>query len=127
MPGRWRRRLSAVAANTEGRREVIGLGIGPAEAGTFWTGFLRSLRPGPGAVWLVIGDAHTGLRGTIARGIGATWQRCRLHWLRNALAQVSRGQHRVVAALAIVVGPMADTGAFRQAFDQPQRTLAKAG
>ena len=105
--------IVAVAANTEGRREIIGLGIGPSEAETFWTEFLRSLRArGLGGVRLVISDAHTGLKAAIARVFEATWQRCRVHWIRNALAHVSRGQHTVVAA------------AIRQAFDQPDRAHA---
>ena len=77
--------IIAVAANTEGRREIIGLGIGPSEAETFWTEFLRSLRVrGLGGVRLVISDAHTGLKAAIARVFEATWQRCRVHWMRNA-------------------------------------------
>ena len=69
--------IIAVAANTEGRREIIGLGIGPSEAETFWTEFLRSLRArGLGGVRLVISDAHTGLKAAIARVFEATWQRC---------------------------------------------------
>jgi putative transposase len=105
--------IIAFAANTEGRREIIGLGIGPSEAETFWTAFLRSLRArGLGGVRLVISDAHTGLKAAIARVFEATWQRCRVHWIRNALAHVSRGQHTVVAA------------AIRQAFDQPDRAHA---
>ena len=105
--------IIAVAANTDGRREIIGLGIGPSEAETFWTEFLRSLRArGLGGVKLVISDAHTGLKGAIARVFEATWQRCRVHWMRNALAHVSKGQHTVVAA------------AIRQAFDQPDRKHA---
>jgi len=91
--------IIAVAANTEGRREIIGLGIGPSEAETFWTEFLRSLKArGLGGVRLVISDAHTGLKAAISRVFEATWQRCRVHWMRNALAHVSRGQHTVVAA-----------------------------
>lgn len=105
--------IIAVAANTEGRREIIGLGVGPSEAETFWTEFLRSLKArGLGGVKLVISDAHTGLRTAISRVFEATWQRCRVHWMRNALAHVSRGQHTVVAA------------AIRPAFDQPDRTHA---
>lgn len=105
--------IIAVAANTEGRREIIGLGIGPSEAEIFWTEFLRSLKArGLGGVRLVISDAHTGLKAAIARVFEATWQRCRVHWMRNALAHVSRGQHTVIAA------------AIRQAFDQPDRANA---
>jgi putative transposase len=76
--------IIAFAANTAGRREIIGLGIGPSEAETFWTEFLRSLRArGLGGVRLVISDAHTGLKTAIARVFEATWQRCRVGLLKN--------------------------------------------
>jgi putative transposase len=102
--------IVAVAANTDGRREIIGLTIGPSEAETFWTEFLRSLKSrGLGGVKLVISDAHTGLKAAIARVFDATHQRCRVHWMRNALAHVPKGQHTVVAA------------AIRQAFNQPDQ------
>ena len=105
--------IIAVAVNTDGRREIIGLGTGPSEAETFWTEFLRGLRGrGLDGVKLVISDAHTGLKAAIGRVFDATWQRCRVHWMRNALAHVQRGQHTVVAA------------AIRQAFDQPDRQRA---
>jgi putative transposase len=105
--------IIAVAANTDGRREIIGLGIGPSEAETFWMDFLRSLKArGLTGVKLVVSDAHGGLKAAIARVFEATWQRCRVHWIRNALAHVSKGQHTVVAA------------AIRQAFDQPDRKQA---
>jgi putative transposase len=87
-----------------------GLGLGPSEAETFWTEFLRGLKGrGLDGVKLVISDAHTGLKAAIARVFDATWQRCRVHWIRNALAHVPKGQHTVVAA------------AIRQAFNQPDR------
>jgi putative transposase len=105
--------IIAVAVNTDGRREIIGLAIGPSEAEPFWTEFLRSLKGrGLDGVKLVISDAHTGLKAAIARTFDATWQRCRVHWLRNALAHVPRGQHTVVAA------------AIRQAFTQPEQESA---
>ncbi len=105
--------IIAVAANTDGRREIIGLGIGPSEAEPFWLEFLRSLKArGLDGTKLVISDAHGGLKNAIERVFEATWQRCRVHWMRNALAHVSRGQHTVVAA------------AIRQAFAQPDRTSA---
>ena len=76
--------IIAVAANTEGRREIIGLGIGPSEAETFWTDFLRSLKArGLDGVRLVVSDAHTGLKAAIARVFDATWQRCRVGPLKN--------------------------------------------
>ncbi|MEW6233664.1 MAG: IS256 family transposase [Chloroflexota bacterium] len=99
--------IIAVAANTEGRREIVGLHIGPSEAEPFWSTFLKSLlRRGLKGVKLVVSDAHEGLKAAIAKVFGATWQRCRVHWMRNALAHVSKGQHTMVAA------------ALRQAFLQ---------
>ena len=109
----FRSAIIAVAANTDGRREIIGLGVGPSEAETFWMDFLRSLRArGLAGVKLVISDAHSGLKTAISRVFDASWQRCRVHWMRNGLAHVSKGQHTVVAA------------AIRQAFDQPDRLHA---
>jgi putative transposase len=78
--------IIAVAVNTEGRREIIGLGLGPSEAETFWTEFLRGLKAlGLDGVKLVISDAHTGLKAAIARVFEATWQRCRVGLLKNAM------------------------------------------
>src|SRR5215204_4818904 len=91
--------IIAVAVDTEGRREIVGLHIGPSEAETFWITFLKSLvRRGLRGVKLVISDAHEGLKGAIRRVMGATWQRCRVHWMRNALAYVPKGQQTMVAA-----------------------------
>jgi putative transposase len=105
--------IIAVAVNTEGRREIVGLGIGPSEAEPFWSGFLKGLvKRGLSGVKLVISDAHEGLRLAITRVLGATWQRCRVHWMRNALAYVAKGQHTMVAA------------AIRQAFLQPDAEAA---
>lgn len=91
--------IVAVAVNTDGRREVLGLAVGPSEAEPFWTGFLRSLtRRGLRGVKLVISDAHEGLKVAVAKVLGATWQRCRVHVLRNLLAHVRPGQRAMVAA-----------------------------
>lgn len=91
--------IVAIAANTEGRREVLGLAIGPSEAETFWSDFLRSLtRRGLRGVKLVVSDAHEGLKAAIAKVLNATWQRCRVHFMRNALAHVTKGQRLMVAA-----------------------------
>ncbi len=99
--------IIAVAVTTEGRREIVGLGLGPSEAEPFWLAFLKGLvKRGLKGVKLVISDAHDGLRHAITRVLGATWQRCRVHWMRNALAHVPKGQHTMVAA------------AIRQAFLQ---------
>jgi putative transposase len=76
--------IIAVAVSTDGRREIVGLGIGPSEAEPFWSAFLKSLvKRGLGGVKLVISDAHEGLRNAITRVLGATWQRCRVGLLKN--------------------------------------------
>ena len=73
--------------------------IGPSEAETFWTEFLRKLtRRGLRGVKLVISDAHEGLKAAITRVLNATWQRCRVHFMRNVLAHAGRNGHRLVAA-----------------------------
>lgn len=106
--------IIAVAVDSEGRREIIGLSIGPSEAEPFWSSFLKSLvRRGLKGVKLVISDAHEGLKLAITRVLKATWQRCRVHWIRNALAHVPKGQHTMVAA------------ALRQAFLQPDAEAAR--
>ena len=92
--------IIAVAVNTDGVREVLGMAIGPSEAEPFWTSFLRSLtRRGLRGVKLVISDAHEGLKAAAAKVLKATWQRCRVHFLRNALAHAGKGQRQVVLAL----------------------------
>jgi putative transposase len=91
--------IIAVAVDTEGRREIVGLHLGPSEAETFWSTFLKGLlRRGLRGVKLVISDAHEGLKAAIRRVLGATWQRCRVHWMRGALAYVPKGQQTMVAA-----------------------------
>jgi transposase-like protein len=89
----------AVGVNADGRREILGLSIGPSEAETFWTGFLRALtRRGLRGVKLVISDAHEGLKAAISKVLFATWQRCRVHFMRNALAHAGKSGRRVVSA-----------------------------
>ena len=106
--------IIAVAVNTDGKREIVGLHIGPSEAEVFWSDFLKRLKSrGLVGIKLVISDAHEGLKAAITRVLGATWQRCRVHWTRNALAYVPKGQHTMVAA------------ALRQAFQQPDHTAAR--
>ena len=107
--------MIAVAVTLEGRREIVGLHIGPSEAEVFWTDFLRDLvKRGLAGVRLVISDAHEGLKAAIRRVLGATWQGCRVHWTRNALAYVPRAQQTMVAA------------GLRQAVQQPDRATARA-
>ena len=105
--------IIAVAVNTDGKREVVGLHIGPSEAETFWSTFLKGLlRRGLHGIKLVISDAHEGLKSAIRRTFSASWQRCRVHWMRNALSYVPKAQQSMAAA------------ALRQAFMQPDRASA---
>ena len=92
--------IIAVGVNTDGRREVLGVATGPSEAETFWKGFLRSLADrGLRGVKLVIADDHKGLRAAASRVFHATIQRCRVHWMRNALANVTAKQRPGVIAM----------------------------
>ena len=92
--------IVAVAVNDDGKREVLGVATGPSEAETFWTDFLRSLADrGLRGVQMVIADDHKGLRAAARRVFNATHQRCRVHWMRNALAHVSPKQRPAVAAM----------------------------
>jgi transposase-like protein len=91
--------IVAVGVNGDGRREILGLDIGPSEAETFWTGFLRKLaRRGLRGVKLVISDAHEGIKAAVSKVLNATWQRCRVHFMRNVLAYAGRQGRRVVSA-----------------------------
>jgi transposase-like protein len=91
--------IIAVGVNGDGRREVLGMDIGPSEAETFWTDFLRKLaRRGLRGVKLVISDAHEGIKAAVAKVFHASWQRCRVHFMRNVLAHAGRQGRRVVAA-----------------------------
>jgi putative transposase len=90
----------AIGVNAGGQREVLGLDVGPSEDGAFWVQFLRSLvARGLAGVQLVISDAHQGLKGAIEAVLqGAAWQRCRVHFVRNALALVPKSTQQMVAA-----------------------------
>jgi putative transposase len=90
----------ATAVRADGHREVLGFDVGDSEDGAFWTAFLRSLKArGLHGVQLVISDAHEGLKQSIAAVFaGAGWQRCRVHFLRNLLARVPKGNAEMVAA-----------------------------
>ena len=85
--------IVAVGVNTDGRREVLGMTTGHSEAEPFWVEFLRSLaRRGLRGTKLVISDAHEGLKAAIAKILSATWQRCRVHFMRNAMAYAGKTQ-----------------------------------
>jgi putative transposase len=93
--------LVATACNADGHRELLGLELGSAEDGASWTAFLRGLvARGLQGVRLVTSDAHQGLKGAIAAVLeGASWQRCRTHFMRNLLATVPRHAQPMVASL----------------------------
>jgi len=104
--------IVAVAVNTDGRREVLGMTTGNSEAETFWTEFLRSLaRRGLRGVKLVISDAHEGLKAAANRVLGATAQRCKVHFQRNAMAHAGKTQRRIVSAWIGTAFAEADQGA----------------
>ena len=92
--------IIAVGVNTDGVREVLGMAVGPSEAEPFWTSFLRLLtRRGLRGVKLVIADSHEGLKAAAAKVLKATWQRCKVHFLRNVLAYAGKGQRQMVLAM----------------------------
>lgn len=90
----------ATGVTAQGGREVLGVDVGDSEAETFWTAFLRSLKArGLSGVRLVISDAHEGLRAAIRKNLqGSSWQRCRVHYVRNLLAPVPKASQEMVAA-----------------------------
>ncbi len=122
--------IVAVGVNSDGRREVLGMSIGPSEAETFWTEFLRQLaRRGLRGVKLVISDAHEGIKAAIGKVLHATWQRCRVHFMRNVLAHAGRQGRRVVAAFIGTAFVQEDAEAaskqWRQVADQLRPKVPK--
>jgi putative transposase len=120
----------AVGVKTDGRREILGLDIGVSEAETFWTAFLRKLmRHGLRGTKLVVSDGHQGLKAAIAKVLSATWQRCRVHFMRNALAHAGKSGRRVVSALIASAFAQDETGAahaeWRAVADQLRPKLPK--
>jgi transposase-like protein len=110
----------ATGVSRSGDREVLGLAVGDSEDGAFWTAFLRSLRArGLKGVRLVISDAHEGLKGAIAAVLlGAAWQRCRVHFLRNVLARIPRGSAEMVLAAIRTIFAQPDAAAVSEQFDE---------
>jgi transposase-like protein len=106
----------AIGVSAAGQREVLGLDVGPSEDGAFWLQFLRSLvARGLAGVQLVISDAHQGLKGAIAAVLqGASWQRCRVHFVRNALALVPKSAAQMVAATIRTVFVQPDVEGARE-------------
>lgn len=122
--------IIAVGVNTDGVREILGLEIGPSEAEPFWTSFLRSLtRRGLRGVKLVISDAHEGLKAAAAKVLSCTWQRCKVHFLRNALAHAGKGQRQMVLALINTIfaqeTPEAASDQWRAVADQLREKFPK--
>jgi putative transposase len=122
--------IVAVGVNSDGRREVLGLDIGPSEAETFWTGFLRKLaRRGLRGIKLVISDAHEGIKAAVAKVFNASWQRCRVHFMRNVLAHAGRQGRRVVSAFIATAFAQNDADAariqWRRVADQLRPKLPK--
>ena len=122
--------IIAVGVNTDGVREVLGMAVGPSEAEPFWTNFLRSLtRRGLRGVKLVISDAHEGLKAAIAKVLKATWQRCKVHFLRNALAHAGKGQRQMVLAMINTIfaqeTPEAAAAQWRTVTDQLRAKFPK--
>ncbi len=122
--------IVAIGVNGDGRREVLGMDIGPSEAETFWTEFLRKLaRRGLRGVKLVISDAHEGLKAAITRVLHAGWQRCRVHLMRNLLAHAGRQGRGVAAAFIATAFAQEDAEAaraqWRKVADQLRPKLPK--
>jgi transposase-like protein len=106
--------IVAVGVNADGRREILGLDVGHSEAETFWTGFLRKLaRRGLRGVKLVISDGHEGIKATVSKILTASWQRCRVHFMRNVLAHAGRSGRRVVSAFIATAFAQEDAGQAR--------------
>ena len=107
----------AIGVRSTGEREVLGVEVGPSEDGAFWLQFLKGLvARGLSGVQLAMSDAHEGLKGAIAAALqGASWQRCRVHFVRNALAYVPKAAMQMVAASirTVFVEPDAETAKER--------------
>lgn len=109
--------IIACGVNQDGRREILGLGLGESEAQVFWVEFLRSLRQrGLSGVQLVISDAHEGLKAAIAQVFSASWQRCRVHFMRNLLATVPKAHQAMVGTLVRQVFVQPDVASAQEAW-----------
>jgi putative transposase len=107
--------ILAVGVNSDGRREVLGIATGASEAEPFWTAFLRSLADrGLRGVKLVIADDHKGLRAAATRVFHASLQRCRVHWMRNAMAHLAPKQRPAVVAMLKTIFAQEDAEAARE-------------
>ncbi len=119
--------LIATGVNADGHREILGLDVAAGEDGAGWLAFLRGLvARGLSGVQLVISDAHPGLVAAIGSALpGATWQRCRTHYLRNLLTKVPRSAQPHVATQVRTIFDQADTDAVAAQFDRVVAALAE--
>jgi transposase-like protein len=117
----------ATGISAEGAREVLGVDIGDSEDETFWTRFLRSLKDrGLTGVRLVISDAHAGLKAAITKCCsGSSWQRCRVHFARNLLARVPKGDQEMVAAAFRSIFAQSDPDKLAARYDEVTDALAE--
>lgn len=107
--------IVAVGVNADGRREILGMDIGSSEAEIFWKDFLRKLaRRGLRGVKLVISDDHAGIKAAVSKVLTASWQRCRVHFMRNVLAHAGKSGRRVVSAFIATAFAQNDAQAARQ-------------
>ena len=118
----------AVGVAADGRREVLGFEVGDTESQPFWTTFLRSLKArGLAGVKLVISDAHTGLIAAIETVFhGSSWQRCRVHFMRNVLANVQKTAGPMVASIIRTIFAQPDAVHVNAQFDEVVRMLTRS-
>jgi transposase-like protein len=116
----------AIGVTATGERTVLGAATGPSEDHQFWTSFLRQLvKRGLRGVRLVISDAHEGLRQAIAKILHeATWQRCRVHFMRNLLSTVPKGAQDAVAAIVRTVFSQPDHQSAMKQLHEVARMLS---
>jgi putative transposase len=119
--------IVATGVAADGNREVLGLAVGDSEDKAFWTAFLRQLRTrGLSGVRLVISDAHEGLRSAIDKVmLGAAWQRCRVHFLRNVLAKVPKASAEMVAAAIRTIFAQPDSPSVAEQLDSIAEKLGR--
>ena len=119
--------LIAVGVKATGEREILGVDVGPAEDYQFWLGFLRDLKDrGVTGVLLVTSDAHLGLKAAVAQVFtGATWQRCRVHFMRNALSSVPKQAQQMVAAMVRTIFAQPDAESAKESVSRVCRLFEK--
>jgi putative transposase len=126
--------IIAVGVNSDGRREVLGMEIGASEAETFWTAFLRKLarrglertfivsdKRSLSGVKLVISDSHEGIKAAVSKVLSTTWQRCRVHFMRNVLAHAGKQGRRVISAFIATAFAQNDAKAASQQWRHRER------